>query len=127
MASRFARFINSETGPKTVHFWAPVCKWLLVAAGASDMVRPVETVLGTQQAALLATGAIWTRWCLIIKPKNYFLASVNFFLGVVAGAQVVRIFSWRLDSGDSVGQALNYLALGKKALIADQAQEALDK
>ena len=24
-----------------------------------------------QNAALTATGLIWTRWCLIIKPKNY--------------------------------------------------------
>ncbi|KAF5097223.1 hypothetical protein DV451_003921 [Geotrichum candidum] len=80
MASKFARFMNSETGPKTIHFW-----------------RPVESMSGTQQLALLATGVIWTRWCLIIKPKNYLLASVNFFLGTVAGYQVFRIYNYQRE------------------------------
>ena len=61
-ASKFTRFLNSETGPKTVHFWAPVFKWALVIAGINDLQRPVEKLSGTQQIALFATGAIWTRW-----------------------------------------------------------------
>ena len=36
-ASKFQRFLNSETGPRTVHFWAPVFKWALVAAGLNDI------------------------------------------------------------------------------------------
>jgi len=43
----------------------------------------------------MATGAIWTRWCLIIKPKNVFLATVNFFLFCVGATQVTRIFIYR--------------------------------
>ena len=31
----------------------------------------------------MATGAIWTRWCFVIKPRNIFLASVNFLLFTV--------------------------------------------
>ena len=34
------------------------------------MYRPVEKLSLTQNAALTATGLIWTRWCLIIKPRN---------------------------------------------------------
>lgn len=74
------------------------------------MNRPVETLSGTQQIALLATGAIWTRWCLIIKPKNILLASVNFFLGAVAGVQVYRIFNYQTSLGNSVPQALKNIA-----------------
>lgn len=70
-------------------------KWALVIAGISDIQRPVEKLSSTQQIALFATGAIWTRWCLIIKPKNYFLASVNFFLGTVAGYQLVRLYNYQ--------------------------------
>ena len=62
---------NSPVGVKTVHFWAPVMKWALVIAGISDFYRPPEKLSLTQSAALTATGLIWTRWCLIIKPKNY--------------------------------------------------------
>lgn len=76
-------------------------------AGISDIQRPVESMSGTQQIALLATGAIWTRWCMIIKPKNYLLASVNFFLGTVAGYQVFRIYNYQRDVKNlSVGQSI---------------------
>lgn len=46
-------------------------KWALVLAGISDFARPAEKLSLTQNGALTATGLIWTRWCLIIKPKNY--------------------------------------------------------
>lgn len=109
-AGAFRRFINSETGPKTVHFWAPMMKWGLVIAGVSEMARPVEKVSATQQLSLFATGAIWTRWAMVIKPKNYLLASVNFFLGAVSIGQIIRIYSWRTGvMGDSFSDALKYM------------------
>ena len=70
-ASWFKRMWDSPIGLKTVHFWAPVMKWALVLAGVADFARPAEKLSLTQNAALTATGLIWTRWCLIIKPKNY--------------------------------------------------------
>lgn len=69
--SWFKRMWDSPIGVKTVHFWAPVMKWALVIAGISDFARPAEKLSLTQNGALTATGLIWTRWCLIIKPKNY--------------------------------------------------------
>ena len=50
---------------------APVMKWALVLAGITDFARPAEKLSAAQNASLTATGLIWTRWCLIIKPKNY--------------------------------------------------------
>ncbi|GMM32031.1 mitochondrial pyruvate carrier [Martiniozyma asiatica (nom. inval.)] len=108
-SSAFRRFLNSETGPKTVHFWAPVMKWALVVAGASEMARPVEKVSATQQLSLFATGAIWTRWSMVITPKNYLLASVNFFLGGVSIVQICRIYKWRSELGDSPSQVFKYM------------------
>ncbi|KAJ6260848.1 hypothetical protein Dda_3509 [Drechslerella dactyloides] len=90
-SAAFSRLWNSEVGLKTVHFWAPVMKWGLVIAGISDFYRPPEKLSLTQNLALTATGSIWTRWCLIIKPKNYLLAAVNFFLAGVGTVQVSRI------------------------------------
>ncbi|KAI1328638.1 UPF0041-domain-containing protein [Xylariaceae sp. FL0255] len=90
-AGFFKRMWDSPIGFKTVHFWAPVMKWAIVIAGIGDFFRPAEKLSLTQNAALTATGLIWTRWCLIIKPKNYLLAAVNFFLGLVGVAQVTRI------------------------------------
>ncbi|CAK7904661.1 mitochondrial pyruvate carrier 3 [[Candida] anglica] len=112
-ASKFTRYLNSETGPKTVHFWAPVLKWALVIAGINDLQRPVEKISGTQQAALFCTGAIWTRWAgFVIKPRNMLLASVNFFLGGVASYQIYRIVDYRRAAGDSPGQVFKYIVNG---------------
>ncbi|KAK0613067.1 hypothetical protein B0T17DRAFT_463523, partial [Bombardia bombarda] len=88
------RMWNSPVGVKTVHFWAPVMKWALVLAGISDFARPAEKLSLTQNVALTTTGLIWTRWCLIIKPRNILLAAVNFFLGCVGVVQVSRIAMW---------------------------------
>ncbi|KAL8938538.1 MAG: hypothetical protein Q9216_003842 [Gyalolechia sp. 2 TL-2023] len=93
--STFQRLWNSPVGVKTVHFWAPVMKWALVLAGVSDFYRPAEKLSLTQNLALTATGAIWTRWCFIIKPRNILLAAVNFFLGCVGVVQVSRILMWQ--------------------------------
>lgn len=125
--SWFKRMWDSPIGLKTVHFWAPVMKvrlsplalpftksrktkkkkltrvsvqWALVLAGVSDFARPAEKLSLTQNGALTATGFIWTRWCLIIKPKNYLLAAVNFFLGLVGVVQVSRIMMYNASQKD---------------------------
>ncbi|KAJ1944706.1 Mitochondrial pyruvate carrier subunit [Linderina pennispora] len=90
-ASGFSKFWNSPVGPKTIHFWAPMMKWGLVIAGLSDISRPVEQISVKQQLSLAATGMIWTRWSLIIKPKNISLATVNFFVGCTAAYQIARV------------------------------------
>lgn len=98
-------------------------KWSLVFAGLSDIQRPIESISGTQQIALLATGAIWTRWCMVIRPKNYLLASVNFFLGTVAGYQVIRLYNYQRSLGNSIPESLRHIAIStKKNSDADNAK-----
>ena len=114
----FKRFWQSETGPRTVHFWAPALKWSLVIAGLSDISRPVEKVSGTQNLSLLATAVVWTRWSFVIKPRNMLLASVNFFLGCTAGFQIGRIIDYRLKNGDSITQTMKYIVKGENIVSA---------
>ncbi|KAJ5895893.1 mitochondrial pyruvate carrier 2 [Penicillium subrubescens] len=126
--SAFQRMWNSPVGVKTVHFWAPVMKWALVIAGISDFNRPAEKLSLTQNCALMATGAIWTRWCLIIKPRNVLLAAVNFFLGCVGVVQVSRIFMWqRSQKGSSLEAAkeLEHEAADSAKAVVDQAETAV--
>ncbi|KAI9553563.1 hypothetical protein GHT06_021481 [Daphnia sinensis] len=78
-------------GPKTVFFWSPLFKWGLVLAGIGDMNRPVEKVSIRQSGALAATGFIWSRYSLVIIPKNWSLFSVNMFVGLTNLYQVVRV------------------------------------
>ncbi|SMN20757.1 similar to Saccharomyces cerevisiae YHR162W MPC2 Putative protein of unknown function [Maudiozyma saulgeensis] len=108
----FRRFWQSETGPRTVHFWAPTLKWGLVVAGLSDARRPVEKVSGAQNLSLLATAAIWTRWSFVITPKNNLLAAVNAFLAMTAGFHLLRIADFRIRSGDTMTEMCKYIVNG---------------
>jgi len=111
--SVFQRMWNSPIGIKTVHFWAPVMKWGVVLAGATDFLRPAEKLSLTQNAALMATGSIWTRWCFVIRPKNMLLAAVNFSLFIVGTVQVTRILMYQSAQKGSLEAAVK--DLGKDA------------
>ncbi|CAG5126473.1 unnamed protein product, partial [Candidula unifasciata] len=63
----------------------------LVIAGLGDMTRPAEKLSVRQSAALCATGFIWSRYSLVIIPKNYSLFAVNFFVGLTGASQLGRI------------------------------------
>uniref|UniRef100_A0A8D8STE7 Mitochondrial pyruvate carrier n=1 Tax=Cacopsylla melanoneura TaxID=428564 RepID=A0A8D8STE7_9HEMI len=75
-------------GPKTVFFWAPAFKWGLVIAGIGDLTRPPDKLSVPQSSALAATGLIWSRYSLVIIPKNWSLFSVNVF---VAGTSIYQL------------------------------------
>lgn len=62
----------------------------LVIAGLADLSRPAEKISPTQSGALMATGIIWSRYSLVIKPKNYSLFSVNLFVAITQSIQVIR-------------------------------------
>ncbi|KAF6772947.1 hypothetical protein AHF37_08080 [Paragonimus kellicotti] len=89
--TRFRPLWEHPAGPKTVFFWAPTFKWALVIAGIKDITRPVEKVSTYQSCALAATGLIWSRYSLVIIPKNWNLFSVNIFLAVTGLFQLGRI------------------------------------
>uniref|UniRef100_A0A183C2R2 Mitochondrial pyruvate carrier n=1 Tax=Globodera pallida TaxID=36090 RepID=A0A183C2R2_GLOPA len=81
---------NHAAGPKTVFFWAPTIKWVIVVAGLADLTRPADKLSLRQNTALTGTGFVWTRYCFMIVPKNYYLASVNFFVGCTSFVQVTN-------------------------------------
>ncbi|CAM4458681.1 unnamed protein product [Lepidochelys kempii] len=94
---RLRPLYNHPAGPKTVFFWAPVMKWGLVCAGMADMTRPAEKLSTAQSAVLMATGLIWSRYSLVIIPKNWGLFTVNFFVGCAGGSQLFRIWKYNQE------------------------------
>ncbi|XP_068619536.1 mitochondrial pyruvate carrier 2-like [Battus philenor] len=86
-----------EAGPKTIFFWAPAFKWGLVIAGLGDLSRPVETLSIPQSASLAATGLIWSRYSLVIIPKNYSLFAVNVFVAITSLYQIGRAYRYQLQ------------------------------
>jgi hypothetical protein len=70
----------SEAGPFTVHFWAPMSKWLISGASFMDLNRPTDKISIAQYTALTLTGAFFSRYSLLVQPVNYMLCSVNIAL-----------------------------------------------
>lgn len=108
-----------------MHFWAPVMKWGVVLAGATDFLRPAEKLSLTQNAALMATGSIWTRWCFVIRPKNMLLAAVNFCLFIVGTVQVTRILMWQSQQQGSLEGAVKVLGEDIKGTAKSAENEAV--
>jgi len=91
-------------GPQTVFFWSPLFKWGLVIAGIGDLNRPAEKISLPQSTALGATGLIWSRYSLVIIPKNYALFSVNVFVALTALYQVQRGIRYQMSLKQTEGQ-----------------------
>ena len=89
------KYFLTPAGPLTIFFWAPAFKWALVIAGIADMTRPAERLSITQSTALTATGFIWSRYSLVITPKNWLLFAVNIFVGITGLIQLSRISKYR--------------------------------
>ncbi|XP_034835803.1 mitochondrial pyruvate carrier 2-like isoform X1 [Maniola hyperantus] len=90
--SRLRPLWEHDAGPKTIFFWAPAFKWGLVLAGLGDLRRPVEALSVPQCASLAATGLVWSRYSLVIIPKNYSLFAVNVFVAVTNLYQMGRAY-----------------------------------
>ncbi|XP_017097184.2 mitochondrial pyruvate carrier 2-like isoform X1 [Drosophila bipectinata] len=101
--NRLKPFWESPAGPKTVFFWGPTFKWLLVAAGVGDVInRPPQLISLNQCTVLAVTGLIYSRFSMVIIPKNYNLLAVNL---TVAGIQSYLIFKhlkWRSENKGNV-------------------------
>ncbi|KAI8908464.1 mitochondrial pyruvate carrier [Gorgonomyces haynaldii] len=70
-------------------------KWSLVIAGLGDTQRPPEKLSLTQNVALAATGVIWSRYSMVIIPKNWSLFAVNVFVGLIGIYQTSRILIYQ--------------------------------
>ncbi|KAI8129323.1 Mitochondrial pyruvate carrier 2 [Lucilia cuprina] len=114
---------NHPAGPKTVFFWSPMFKWGLVVAGLSDLARPAETLSVSQCGALAATGIIWSRYSLVIIPKNWGLFSVNLFVAIVQSVQLGRAYLYQKEKSEKEAAA----AAGAAATSKTPALEAAKK
>lgn len=66
-------------------------------AGLGDLSRPVETLSIPQSVSLAATGVIWSRYSLVIIPKNYSLFAVNVFVAMTSLYQIGRAIKFQQD------------------------------
>ncbi|KAL3766209.1 hypothetical protein ACHAW5_002555 [Stephanodiscus triporus] len=63
----------ADAGPFTVHFWAPMSKWMISGASFLELDRPTDKISIAQYTALTLTGFFFTRYALLVTPVNYTL------------------------------------------------------
>ena len=59
------------------------------------LFRPADKLSLNQSVSLTATGAIWSRYSMVVIPKNWVLFSVNFALAITGLIQVARILHYQ--------------------------------
>ncbi|KAL2944824.1 Mitochondrial pyruvate carrier 4 [Bienertia sinuspersici] len=91
-SSKLKAFWNHPAGLKTIHFWAPTFKWGLTLANVADFTKPPEKISYHQQIVVAASGLIWSRYCMVITPRNWNLCSVNFTMSMTGLYQLSRKF-----------------------------------
>lgn len=69
------------------------------------MARPADSLSVPQCAALAATGIIWSRYSLVIIPKNWGLFSVNLFVGLVQSVQLGRAYLYQKEKAEKEAAA----------------------
>lgn len=89
-SERAKAFILSASGPFTVFFWAPTCKWCIVVANISDMRIPAENISMPQQFVLMMSGLVWSRYAFVIYPFSWNLFTVQLFMASSAVYQIGR-------------------------------------
>lgn len=73
-------WFTSPAGPFTIHPWPPATKLLISGASLLEFDRPTDKISAPQYSALTVTGAIFSRYALLVSPINYPLAGVNVLL-----------------------------------------------
>ena len=61
---------TSPAGPFTVHFWAPMSKWLISGASFLELDRPTDTISLPQYTALTLTGFFFTRYATLVRESS---------------------------------------------------------
>lgn len=74
-----------------------MCKWGLVIAGITDLARPAELLSIEQTVAIGSTGFIYSRFSMVIIPKNYTLLSVNVFVAITQSIQLYRALRYKYE------------------------------
>lgn len=81
------------------------CFWIkaLVLAGIGDLLkRPPQNVSLNQSGTLAITGLIWSRYSVVIIPKNDSLLLVNLVVFLTQGFLIAKHLKWRNENPKNV-------------------------
>jgi mitochondrial pyruvate carrier 1 len=95
LGSRARAFWNSETGPKTSHFWGPVANWGFVLAGLADASKPPEKINPKMTSVLCVYSLLFMRFAWRVQPRNYLLLACHACNEAVQANNLRMHMQWR--------------------------------
>jgi len=107
--SAFMRWVNSETGPKTVHFYGPLANWGLVLAAIADMNKPAENISPNMTAVMMIYSGLFMRFAWMVKPRNFLLLACHATNECAQTVQMARYQSWASANPTTQSKAGNEL------------------
>jgi len=114
MASAVMKFIRSETGPMTTHFWGPVANWgLVVSATYDSYFKGPEIISLPMTGTMIMYSGLFMRFAWAVQPRNYLLLACHTFNVAAQGNQLRRVLEYKLET--EKGARAEIEALGKKA------------
>jgi hypothetical protein len=129
-ADKFKNMMLHPAGLFFIHFWAPIFKWSLSINNILEWDRDINQISLPQQSALALTGLIWSRYSLVIKPKNWSLFAVNFVLALTGLYHVGRKIKHEMNqtpaqtTGYAESKPVVAASIAPPASVAPDAQAA---
>mmetsp|Transcript_1594 Transcript_1594/g.3607 ORF Transcript_1594/g.3607 Transcript_1594/m.3607 type:complete len:142 (-) Transcript_1594:72-497(-) len=107
-------WVNSETGPKTTHFWGPIANWGFVIAGLNDtLTKEPDTISPKMTGVLCMYSALFMRFAWVISPRNYILFACHVSNECVQLNQMRRWATWRYAQDPEEDPVLQIQESGK--------------
>ncbi|CAD8119754.1 unnamed protein product [Paramecium sonneborni] len=94
VSGMFWTWVHSSTGPKTTHFWAPVCNWFFPIQALYDWNRDPAKISKEMQCVLVCYSSLFMRWALRISPQSYILFCMHLFNATLQGRLLLRRLMW---------------------------------
>uniref|UniRef100_A0A7S2RP81 Mitochondrial pyruvate carrier n=1 Tax=Rhizochromulina marina TaxID=1034831 RepID=A0A7S2RP81_9STRA len=114
MASAAMRFIRSETGPMTTHFWGPVANWGIVLSAAYDSYyKGPEIISLPMTGTMIVYSGLFMRFAWAVQPRNYLLLACHTFNVTAQSNQLRRALEYKLETEKNARAEIE--ALGKRA------------
>lgn len=93
------KFVRSETGPLTTHFWGPVANWGIVLSAAYDgFYKGPEIISLPMTGTMIVYSGLFMRFAWAVQPRNYLLLACHTFNVAAQSNQLKRALEYKLET-----------------------------
>jgi len=111
------KFVRSETGPMTTHFWGPVANWGIVLSAAYDAYfKGPEIISLPMTGTMIVYSGLFMRFAWAVQPRNYLLLACHTFNVGAQSNQLYRALEYKRKTEPNAVEEIT--KLGQQAATA---------